>query len=405
MGIFGFKVKNTKTSDFVQIIEGFSSNFAAFGAEKMNSDVWASAVNASANYRSKLRLVHRRGGREQNWFRQILQLRPNPIMNVTTFLESLSLDYDTYNNAFIYIDRDGFDGPLRGLWRISPSHLVIGAGASGELLCRFSLQGEQYTVPFDRICHIGRTITKDEIFGDDNSAINKILGIINTNYQGIEAAIKTSGLLRYVVKAGTLASKAQLRKMEREFVRDVLEPIGKGGVRFIDSAQDIQELKAATQKFSDFNEQKQYASQVYNFLGISEKIINGTNSDNEMISYYGRSIESFASKLAEELTYKIFTQHQIWHGNEIVAQANRLAYMSPRHRLEIARIVRELDIVSKGEFADLLFLPIDENRRDERMPLSQNYDDDAEYKLVYTPKKKKEGDGDGEDESNDTQTQ
>jgi len=376
MGIFNlFNKKNREDpgGGFMQILDGFTSMFAPFGDDKLQSDIFLSAVTTNATHRSKLRLVHRRAKLEQILPHQrILQLRPNPIMNATVFLESLSIDYDTYNNAFIYIERDT-TGRVIALWRLNPSTLLVGMDKYDELLCRFTLQGYEYTVPFDQICHIGKTVTQDEIFGDENNAINKILGIINTNYQGIEAAVKTSGVLRYVVKVLDKVSDKDLRKHEKWFTKNILNPLNSGGVKYIDSAMELQELRAAAQKYSDFNEQKLFATQVYNHLGTNEKIISRTNSDDDMIAFYEGTIEPFALKLSQELTFKIFTSGQLDFQNEIVAESNRLAFMSISRRIEVARIGRELGIMTKGDMADLLYLPIREEIRNELIPLSQNY--------------------------------
>ena len=389
MGIFGKKIQTKPDNGFHKIIEGFSSTFMPFGADKLQSDTFLSAAQTNANHRSKLKLTHRFNERERNDFRHVLQLRPNPIMNSISFLESLSLDYDTYNNAFIFVDRDRItEGPIRALWRISPNAITIGVDEStngNELMCRFTIQGATYTVPFSNICHIGRTITKDELFGDDNSAINKLLGIINTNYQGIEAAIKTSGLLRYVVEYKDKVDERKLRELEKYFTENILNPLKGGGVKYTDIASSIRELNPARQVYSNYAEQGLYEKKVHSFLGVSEKIINGTNTDNEMMAYYERTVDTFALKLGQELTYKIFTPREIQVGNEITAMPNRLAFMSMQHRLNIARLAHEKGMLTYGQFADLILLDISEEKRNKEMPVSQNYqsgDAVAEYEPV-----------------------
>ena len=404
MGIFSKLVKDNRETGFLKILEGFSSVFAPFGRDMLKSDIFLAAAQSNATHRSKLRLIHRRDGTERHLpFGRMLSLRPNPTMNITTFLECLSLDYDTYNNAFIFIDRDLMTGRTTNLWRINPQVMTIGVADDGQLLARFSLQGVVYTVPFDQIAHIAKTITKDELFGDENSALNKILSIINTNYQGIEAAIKTSGVLRYVVKILDKVSPKDIKRYEKEFTKNILTPLNAGGVKYIDGAMELQELRAAGQKHSDFNEQKLYATQVYNFLGTNEKIINGTNTDNEMIAFYERSVDTFALKLSQELTYKIFSEAQKDHHNEIVASPDRLAFMSMSRRIEIARLVRECGIMTKGEYADLLFIPIDEAKRNEPMPLSQNYNQNQEQ--GGNPNEQDGTNQDPEQKPNETQAQ
>jgi HK97 family phage portal protein len=374
MGIFSKLIKNKSQPDIVNIIDGFTNLFAHFGSDKLLSDVFLSAVQSNANHRSKLRLTHRLKGREQAQYKHILQLRPNPIMNATTFVESLSIDYDAYNNAFVFIDKNKF-GDILGLWRINPSQIGICIDNSKNIFCRFTLQGNNYTVPYDNICHICKNVTKDEIFGDENKAINRMLDIINTNYQGIEAAVKTSGILRYWITIKDKVKDRDLRKKEKWFSENILNPLKTSGVKYGDIAEELKELTPANQKYGNFEEQQQYVKQVYNFLGTSEKIINGTNTDDEMIAFYERSVDTFALKLEQELTYKIFTAGELSHGNEIEAVPNRLAFMSMARRVEIANVVREQGWLTKGDLADLLFLPIKEEMRNELLPASQNFNE------------------------------
>jgi hypothetical protein len=174
-----------------------------------------------------------------------------------------------------------------------------------------------------------------------------------------------------------ITSQKELEKLETKFFNSVLDPTKAKGVKYVDSTMNIQQLDVGKQVYSNFAEQKQYASQVYNFLGINEKIINGTASDDEILAYIERNVENFGNKLAEELTYKLFTDKEIGHDNKIVATAN--GFMNMARRLDVARMAREFGLLNKGQWADLVMLPfeISDDVRKEPLPISQNYIDGA----------------------------
>ena len=78
-------------------------------------------------------------------------------------------------------------------WSIDPSTARFAQSTyNKEWFIKFTLNGDEITVPYNDIIHIARNVLENDMFGDSNSSILQVLSLINTNYQGIENAIKTS---------------------------------------------------------------------------------------------------------------------------------------------------------------------------------------------------------------------
>ena len=49
-------------------------------------------------------------------------------------------------------------------------------------------------VPYDDMVHIARDVIASDVWGSDNVPIKQIIELINTTYQGMDRAIRLSGV-------------------------------------------------------------------------------------------------------------------------------------------------------------------------------------------------------------------
>lgn len=360
-------------------LDEISPSFSAFGKDFMQSEIFSSCINTNAAYASKLKVSSIRetvDGKisdypEMDW---LLQYRPNPTMNAATFYERLNSYYWLFANAFVYIEKD-ITGKIIGFWSIDPSTARFAQSTyNKEWFIKFTLNGDELTVPYNNIIHIARNVLENDMFGDSNSSILQVLNLINTNYQGIENAIKTSAVVRFMGEVSTKMGKRELRKLAKDFTEDYLKINTKDpvGIAMVDSLIKITPITNNTQRTANFQEQNNFDVKVYRYLHCPEKIVASTATEDERIAYVDSTLEPFMNKLAQEMTAKIFSKKEIGFKNRIKVEYDKLENMTMKTKLEYVNTIRELGVTTLGEIGDILGLKVPKEQMN-KVLISQNY--------------------------------
>lgn len=399
MRIFGLEINRAKrrkelrsaptTADQLRLqfgtYSGLSPTFSTFSNYK-ESEAYMSALRTNAAYCSKIALsavrIDKNGmivhDAQNVKLDKLLQHRPNPTTNASTFWERVAFFYYHYNNAFIYKEEDMF-GEAVALWAPDPADIqFIKLQETGEIILRFVINGKTVEYPYDCMIHIANTVVNNSMFGEQNSSLKRVLQVIDTNYQGIEKAIVNSAFIRFVITCASKISDEKREKLAKDFTDNYLKVRGDGdGIAAIvaDSAYEYKELNGNTAKTANYAEMKQFNESVYKYMGCPEDVIAGKADENAMIAYYGRTPSVFFARLAEELTEKLYTKGEYERGNRIIYSDQKMQYLSMATRLNIFHEAREMGIFTAGVLGDLLGLPVPNDHRDKVM-ISQNYSSD-----------------------------
>lgn len=353
------------------------SFYAPFSGQP--SEAQETCLETNAAYASKVELASvlaKKNGeqvRDYPALDRLLQLSPNPTMPAATFWERAAYYYWKYNNTFLYIERDGRD--IKALWSIDPSVVEVSkVSATGEYLLKFQLNGRQVECLYSEIIHVGRMVTGSMLFGDRISpAIQKLIDLINLNYTGIENAIKTSALIRFIGTIPSVMDEEAKKKAAETFTDQYLNPKNNTiGILFSDGKVKYEPIANPQQYTAKYTDVNQWNAAIYKYYGCPEKVISGEASENEIVSYYERTIEPYFIKLSQELTRKLFSAKEIAVGNQIVYRDKKLLYYSMATRLQMFNSARELGAFTLGTLADLLGLDVAPGKRDE-VVVSQNY--------------------------------
>ena len=138
---------------------------------------------------------------------------------------------------------------------------------------------------------------------------------------------------------------------------------------------------------------------IYDYLGVSEKIVNSTYNENEWAAFYESVIEPIGLQFSLELTDKLFTKREQAFGNSILMEANRLQFASNTTKTNILKELMPLGLFTINQALEILNLPSVENgdRRIQTLNVA-NTDIVDEYQL------NKEGGGEvGSNEGNKEQ--
>lgn len=382
---------------------GLTPSYYPSGNAVEQSEAAITCIQTNATYCSKVDFakVLIKGNGEKlpdRAINKILQLSPNPVQTASAFWERVAYFYYRYNNAFIYPERNAL-GELVSLWCLDPSAVTFDKISTGEIILSFFINGTEQKWPYSSIIHIARMVTHDAIFGvPTDGPIARLLDIINLNFRGIENAILTSTLVRFIGKMTTKVSDERLQEISENFTKRYLtvgerkNPIG---ILMSDSTMDVTPITGNKQERANYAEANSWNQSIYKFYGCPEKVIQGVATEDEMVAYYERTIEPFFMRTAQELMRKLFSAREYEVGNRVLYSDRKIEYVSMKTKLEMFNAAKELGVFDLGTLGDLLGLPVPADKRNV-VVTSQNYNDSLQEQ--QTPTKSEESE---EKETND----
>lgn len=345
----------------VEVMNGGPAIFTQFSGNAYESDIYRSAVDSIARNVAKLKPVHvatidrtRKDG--DNYLNRILQVRPNPYMTAYDMFYKIVTHYYLYNNAFAYLQKDE-NGKLTGIYPLSPVNMEYLTDLTGELYCRFFFAGDkQVTLSFRDVFTIRRFYNSNDLLGDKNTAILNTLDLAHTQNEGISNSIKSSATIKGLLKYNQILSPENLKKEKEEFIKDYLSISNNGGIAALDSKMDYVPLEI--KGVSIDNEQMSAVKQkIYDYLGVSEKIINSTYNEDEWSAFYESVVEVIGLQISLELTDKIFTPREQAFGNSIIMEANRLQFASNATKTNMLKELMPLGLFTVNQALEILNLP------------------------------------------------
>lgn len=377
--IFGTKQQDqSKFVSKLQLLNGYEAQWSNFNGNIYDITQIRSCIDCIARNGAKLNPKHIRAtenGYEQVYGRvhRLISRKPNEMMNAYDFYyKVISLLY-LDNNAFIYIDRDSQGIPL-GLYPLNSDCYKL-FEYDKNIYVQFTFSGnQQYTASLkDDVIHLKRFFCKEDIVGSSNMPITKTMSIKHIVDEGIVNAIKTTQGIKGILKTTKAMLKPEDIKNTRDtFVKDFVN--SKSGIAGLDATTDFKEVNinpqtASAEQLNEIN------AQILNYFGINEDILQSKYDENKWNAFYESVIEPIAVQLGLEFTNKIFSYGEIWHGNEIIFESNRLQYASNTTKIAIIKEAGALGLLTINEGREILNLaPVEDG--DKRM-YSLNYTSDG----------------------------
>ena len=357
-----FKRKRVpQNTDRADIMSGGTAIFTPFSGNAYESDIYRAAVDSIARNAAKLKGTHvitspdRRKTGDQ-YLNRILQVRPNPYMTAYDLLYKLVTHYYLYNNAFAFLQKDD-KGYLQAIYPLSPQSVEYVNDMIGNLYCRFLFaNGQQVTLPFSEVFVARRFYNSNDLLGDTNTAILPALNLAHTQSEGLENSIKANATIRGILKYNQVLSPEKLKEEKEAFINDYLTVSNNGGIAVIDSKAEYTPL-TLTPAAVDDKQLEAVKKKIYEYLGISEKIVNSTYTEDEWAAFYESVLEPLAVQFALELTDKLFTEREQAFGNSIMFEANRLQFASNVTKTNIIKELMPLGLFTVNQALEILNLP------------------------------------------------
>lgn len=346
-----------------------SAVFTQWGGDAYTNDIYRAGIDAIARNAGKLKGVYIIQAGELRKvanarINRLLQIEPNPYMSAYDLLYKTVTHYFLYNNAFIYVQRDQ-NGNVSGLYPLSASNVDFMADITGNLYCKFVFRnGQNYVLPYADVIHLRRNFNSNDLLGDDNNALVPALELAHTQNEGIVNGIKSGANIRGIIKFTQIMAPDKLKEEKNKFIEDYLSVNNAGGVVATDSKLDYTPITTNPVTI-DANQVNAVKTKIFDYLGVSQNIVNSSYNENEWAAFYESTIEPIAVQLGLEFTRKLFTEREQAHGNKVIFESSRLQFSSNATKVSLIKELMPYGLLTVNQALEILNLPAveDGNKR------------------------------------------
>ncbi len=348
--IFGRAPKSAPQESVFQTLTAYSPAFTSWGGQIYENEMVVAAVDARARHVAKLQYHMEGTARTKLW--TATKTAPNPWYTWSQFLERCSNIYDVQNNLFIVPILDEM-GEVAGYFPALPSACeVVDRGGEPYLKYTF-IGGQKRSVQLRRCAVVTKHQLKDDFFGEKNTALTATMELVNIVNQGIAEGAKNAATYRFMAQLNSKAFDEDVRKERERFDRNNFQTGSGGGLLlFGNQYTNIKEL-SQRQFTVDPQQMALIKANVYDYFGVSEKIIRNEATGDELDAFFNGSIEPFAIKLSDALTKMVFSERERNGGNRILFTANRLQYMSVGAKISMAQQLGDRGVLTIDEIREL----------------------------------------------------
>ena len=336
------------------------ANFVPWGGDAYSNDIYRAAVDAIARNAGKLKGVYiiQDGDMRQpvtGRINRLLQVQPNPYMNAYDMIYKVVTHYYLFNNGFLYVQRE--NGNVSGIYPLSPNRVEFLEDGTGQLFCKFFFSsGRSVILPYADVIHIRRSFNRNDLLGENNEALYPALELAHTQNQGIINSIKSGANIRGIVKFTQIMAPDKLRAEKEQFLKDYLTISNDGGVVATDQRMEYTPI-TTNPAIIDESQISAAKHKIYDYLGISEKIVNSSYNEDEWCAFYESTLEPIAVQLGLEFTRKLFTEREQAFGNMIIFESSRLQFASNATKVNLIKETMPYGLLTINQALEILNLP------------------------------------------------
>lgn len=178
------------------------------------------------------------------------------------------------------------------------------------------------------------------------------------------------------------AKKKQAEKRRQEIEDQLIR--SKYGIAYTDGTEHITQLNRSLE--NGLLTQIQYLTTLlYGQLGMTEAVMNGTATEQEMLNYYSRTIEPIASAITDEFSRKFLTKTARSQKQRIMFFKDPFKLTPTEQIAEMADKFTRNEILTTNEFRSIIgYKPVDSERANEltNKNLNQPEDQSSEPAVV-----------------------
>lgn len=338
-------------SEQFKLLTAYEPVFRNYSGSIYESDLVRSAIEAKARHISKLKVEMQ--GEAQAALKARMRHAPNPWQTWPQFLARCSTILDCTNNLFILPVQSEYFETI-GFFPVLPDNVKLIEDRNGKLWLRYTFRDHEHgVIEFDRCAYLNKHQYKSDFFGDSNRALNRTLDMIAINDQAIREAVKSSATYRFMAQVSNFTSPEDLALERQRYTRENLSgETGGGLLLFPNTYKDIRQIDSKPYTV-DPDEMKQINENVFNYFGVSEKVMQGSANSDELDAFFNSAVEPFAIALSEALSRAIYTERERSFGNHVYVNSNRLQYMTQTAKVSLARELGDRGILTINEIREL----------------------------------------------------
>lgn len=344
-----------------EIISG-GNVFSAWSGDAYSNDIYRGAVDAIARNAAKLKGSHVIKYQDHERvegdcrINRLLQIEPNPYMSAFDMLYKLVTHYFLYNNAFAFLQKDE-RRQIVGIYPLNAAHVDFLSDAGGGLYCNFIFAGGKSVVlPYVDVIHLRRNFNGNDLLGDPNTALSPALQLAHTQNEGIISAIKSGANLRGILKRTQIAGVDKLKEIQENFIKDYLDVANNGGIAVLDNTSEYIPLDNKPYAI-DEKQMQAVKTKIYDYLGVSESIVNSTYTEDQWAAFYESTIEPLAVQFSLEFTRRLFNERERAFGNSVLFESGRLQFSSNATKVNLIRELMPMGLLTVNQALEILNLP------------------------------------------------
>lgn len=203
------------------------------------------------------------------------------------------------------------------------------------------------------------------IMNEPNSTLQRLIRKLNM-LDAIDEQTSSGKLdiiiqLPYVIKSKKRREEAESRRKDIEMQLSG----SKYGIAYTDGTERVIQLNRPAE--NNLMSQVEYLTkQLFNQMGLTEAVFDGTADEATMLNYYTRTIEPFLSTITLEMKRKYLTKTAISQGQSIEFFRDPFSLVPVQNIAEIADKFTRNEILSSNEIRAIVgYKPVDDPRADE----------------------------------------
>lgn len=336
---------------YFQTLTAYTPTFTNWGGAIYESEIVRAAIDARARHISKLK-VETYGSANPS-LQAKLRLGPNQWQTWSQFLYRTSTILDVNNTAFIV---PVFDERMiiTGIFTVLPTQCSL-VEYDDEIWLRYQFANGQYAaVEFRKCAVLTRHQYKSDFFGDSNKPLHETMQLLHIQNQGIEEGVKNAATFRFMAQMANFAKPEDLAKERERFTMDNLSTESKSGgfLLFPNTYKDIKQIDVKPFAL-DADQMRMINENVFNYFGVNENVLQNKAKAEDLEAFFDGAIEPFAIQFSEATTKMLFSERERAQGSYMMANANRLQYMSTSAKVQMAKELGDRGAILIDEIREL----------------------------------------------------
>ena len=338
-----------------KMLNGYVPRFTSYGGELYEMELIRAAINARAVHMSKLKVEI--SGSARPGLQNKLKHGPNEFQTWSQFMYRLSTILDVHNTAFICPVYDEYGEPS-GIFCPLPSGCEIVQYNNVPYLRYEFRNGGHAAIELNYCAIMTKYQYKSDFMGETNHALFPTMDLIHITNQGIEEGVKSAATYRFMAQLSNFAKEEDLAKERKRFTSKNFSSEAEGGglLLFPNTYQNIKQVDVKPWVV-DADQMKVIRDNVFEYFGINEDVLQNKAFGDAWAAFYEGAIEPFAIQFSEVMTKMLFTFREQSQGNQVMATANRLQYLSNADKLNVSSQMLDRGIMSINDVREIWNLP------------------------------------------------